>query len=327
MNSLLKSLCQCYGPSGHEEAVAQIIKEEAKPYADNIYTDTLGNLVVHKKGAGKKLMLAAHMDQIGMIVTHINKEGFLYFSNVGGVSPFSVIGKAITFKNGTRGIISAEPKIEKKDLKLSNMFIDIGANTKEEAQKLVSVGDVCVYYGESFEMGDLVCSKALDNRVGCFVMLEVLKKIKTSPYDLYFVFSVQEELGLRGAKTIAYAIEPAIGLSVDVTSTGDVPNCEQMDIKLGGGAAIKIKDASIIAHKKVKDWLIDNAKNNNIAYQLEVLLGGGTDGGAIHTTKGGVITGGVSIPTRYIHSSVECANKKDIDNTIELLVKALAISI
>ncbi len=135
MNSLLKKLCQCYSPSGHEDDIAQIIKQEASAFADSIYFDTLGNLVVHKKGIGKKLMLIAHMDQIGMIVTHINKEGFLYFSNVGGVSPFSLIGRAVIFKNGTRGVINAEPKVEKKDLKLSDMFIDIGASTKRAGTK------------------------------------------------------------------------------------------------------------------------------------------------------------------------------------------------
>ena len=162
--------------------MAQTIREEARAYADNIYTDTLGNLVVHKKGAGRKLMLASHMDQIGMTVTHINKEGFLYFSNVGGVNHFSLIGRAVVFENGTKGVINAEPKVEKKDLKITNMFIDLGVSTKEDAQSLVSVGDVCIFSGDTFEMGDLVCSKALDNRVGCFVLLEVLKKIKSNMF-------------------------------------------------------------------------------------------------------------------------------------------------
>ena len=218
-------------------------------------------------------------------------------------------------------------KIEKKDLKLASMFIDIGASNLEEAQQYVQVGDVCTFVSNTVEIGQTICSGALDNRIGCYVLIEVLKLLKQSPYDLYFVFTVQEELGLRGARPSAYAIAPDIGLSIDVAGVGDMPDSKATNCKLGGGAAIKIKDASILTHPSVRDWLIECAKVHHINYQLEVSTSGGTDGGAIHVSRGGAMTGGISIPARYIHSSCECVNRRDVENCIALLAHALSIEI
>lgn len=317
---LLNKLTQCYGPSGNEESIRRLIIEEIKDYADQINTDPLGNLIVRKKGSGKKLMLAAHMDEIGVIITYIDDNGFLRFSNIGGVSPFYALFQKVKFDNGTIGIIGYEEKIdEMKNLKLEKMFIDIGAATREEAEKTVNIGDAACFTGEFDSSLNKMSSKAMDDRVGCYILIETIKSIKEHQSDLYFVFTVQEELGLRGAKTSAFSIEPDYAIAVDVTNMGDIPGAKTMALKLGKGPAIKIKDNSIITHQYVRNLMIDTAKENDIPYQMEVLERGGTDSGAIHLTKGGIPSGVLSIPTRYIHSPREMVDVSDVKNAVLLM--------
>ena len=313
---LLKKLTQEYGPSGREDEIRELIKSECEKYADEIYTDALGNLIVHKKGGGKKLMLAAHMDEIGAAVTYIEKEGYLRFSAVGGLYNKDLNMRKVRFANGTIGVIGCDE--DNKERKIGKMYIDIGAETGEEAEKLVSVGDMCTFVGDYFEQGKNVISKALDNRAGCYILIEALKRIK-SENDMYFVFTVQEEVGLRGARTSAYGIMPDYALAIDVTDTGDTPENIKIATKLGGGACIKVMDRSVLCDSYVRSVLIELAKNNNIPYQLEVMTDGGTDAGAISLTGSGVKTGGISIPTRYIHSPAEMANKNDINACVDLL--------
>ncbi len=313
---LLRKLTNEFGPSGREDGIRELIKAECAQYADEIYTDALGNLTVHKKGSGKKIMLAAHMDEIGCAVTYIEKEGYLRFSAVGGLYNKDLNARRVKFSNGTVGIIGCDE--DNKDRKISKMYIDIGAKNREEAEKLVSVGDMCVFLGEFSEQGENVISKALDNRAGCYVLIEALKKAK-SDNDLYFVFTVQEEVGLRGAKTSAYGIMPDYALAIDVTDAGDTPENIKIATKLGGGACIKVMDRSVLCDSYVRSVLIELAKNNGISYQLEVMTDGGTDAGAISLTGAGVKTGGISIPTRYIHSPAEMANKSDINACVDLL--------
>ncbi len=317
---LLKKLIETASPSGRESAIAELIKEEVSPYVDEAYIDNLGNLIAHKKGTGKKIMFAAHMDEIGVIVTYIDDKGYLRFSDVGGLYAKYLAGKRVVFANGTEGVIGTEPENEKNSL--LKMYIDIGASSKEEAEKNVSVGDMAVFVGNYKEQGNVVISKTLDNKVGCYVLIETLKNVDSNN-DLYFVFTVQEEVGLRGARTAAFSIEPDFALAIDVTDTGDTPLNEKIAVKLGDGAAIKVMDYSIICDGSVRETLIELAKNNNISYQLEVMTDGGTDAGTIHFSKGGVKTGGISIPTRYIHSPSEMANINDIKAVIEL-TKAFA---
>lgn len=317
---LLKKLTQIYSPSGNEERVRNFIAEQTEKYADEIYTDMLGNLVVRKKGTGPKMMLCAHMDEIGVIVTYIEDNGFLRFAPVGGVGAFCSLYQTVEFENGTRGVIGYEEKIDlKTELSPGKMYIDIGASSAEEAAKKVSIGDSAVFCGEFFENGNKVCSKAMDDRVGVYVLLNVLKEVENSENDLYFVFSVQEELGLRGAKAAANAIEPDVALAIDVTDTGDTPNCNKMAVKLGCGPCIKYMDNSIITHKKVNDALKLSASKLEIAVQNEVLTFGGTDAGAIHTAGSGAMTGAVSIPTRYIHTPHECVDMGDVKSAIKLI--------
>lgn len=315
---MLKNLTQGFGPSGREEEIRDIIKGYVKDYADEITDDAMGNLIVRKKGTGKKIMLAAHMDEIGVIVTFIDDNGFLRFSAVGGLNSKELLYSKVSFKNGVIGVIGTEK--ENKDKLIPKMYIDIGAKNKEEAKKLVSIGDMATFVGDFYKTGDAVISKAIDNRVGCYVLIEALKKAE-SDNDLYFVFTTQEEVGLRGAKTSAYAINPDYAVAVDVTDTGDTPNCEEMAVKMGAGVAVKVMDRSVLCDSTVRTNLIESAKKAGVPYQLEVMTDGGTDAGAISGTRSGVKTGGLSIPTRYIHSPSEMASVDDIEGSIKTLLE------
>lgn len=309
-----------FGPSGNEDNIRNIIIDKIKPYTDSINIDKLGNIIATKKGPGEKLMLAAHMDQVGVIITNADEKGFLRFSNVGGVSPFTLIGERVVFADGIIGVFGMEKVDNIKELKLSKMFIDIGASSREEALEKVSLGDMGVYYRECNFSEDHVISKALDNRAGCAVLIKVLERLKAPKYNTYFVFTVQEEVGLRGAKTSAFGIEPDLAIAVDVTLTGDTPESPKMAVELGKGPAIKVKDNSVICHPEIKNGLIEAAKQKNIPYQMEVLEFGGTDTGAIYLTRSGVPSGALSIPTRYIHTPSEMASLKDMELSVELLL-------
>ncbi|WZL72419.1 M42 family metallopeptidase [Clostridiaceae bacterium 35-E11] len=321
--ALLKKLLETYGPSGNEEKIRELIHQEIKDYVDEIKVDKMGNLIAIKKGTSKKVMVAAHMDEIGIIVTGIDENGFLRFANVGGVSPFISLGQRIMFRDGTLGVVGMEHLENMKDLKLNKMYIDIGAKTKEEAMKNVSLGDVGCFYQSFAPANENLVSKALDDRIGCFIAIETLKQMKNTSNEIYFVFTVQEELGTRGAKTAAFGLNPDLGIAVDVTATGDTPKSKPMAVKLGEGPAIKIKDNSLLSHPAVKQLMIETAKENQIPYQLEVLEFGGTDSGAIHLTREGIPAGVLSIPCRYIHSPSETVSKNDVENAIVLLTKIL----
>lgn len=315
---MLKNLTQGFGPSGREDEIREIIKGYVKDYADEISEDVMGNLIVRKRGTGKKIMLAAHLDEIGVVITFIDDNGFLRFSSVGGLNSKELLYSKVKFKNGVIGTIGTEK--DNKDKLIPKMYIDIGAKDKKEAEKLVSIGDMATFLGEFYQREDVVISKALDNRAGCYVLIETLKSAQ-SENDLYFVFTSQEEVGLRGAKTSAYSIDPDLALAVDVTDTGDTPNCEEMAVKLGGGAAVKVMDRSVLCDRNVRINLIESAKRAGVSYQLEVMTDGGTDAGAISGTKAGVKTGGLSIPTRYIHSPSEMVSKKDMEGAVKILLE------
>jgi len=319
----LEKLTQSFSPSGREEEICDIIFEEIKDYADSVYKDTLGNLIVRKEGNGKKIMFSAHTDEIGIMITYIDDKGFLRFSPIGWVDPFYALYQRVKFQSGITGVISYEEKTDAiKDIKMKNLFIDIGAKDKEEAQKMVAIGDTAQFVGDFVINGDRVMSKTLDNRAGVYVLTEAIKKIKSNN-DLYFVFTSQEEVGLRGAKTSTFDIFPDFAIAVDVTDTGDTPECNYMAVSLGDGPCIKIKDQSVICDRELVQRIKSVATNNSIPYQLEVLEHGGTDAGAMHITRSGVKTGAISIPTRYIHSTCETCDINDIKNAI-LLVEKIA---
>lgn len=317
---LLNKLTQISGVSANEDKISQLIINEIKDYCDEYYTDNLGNLIVHKNGDGKKVLISAHMDEIGLMANYIDDKGFVRFASVGGVDVYTALYQRVVFSNGVEGCVCHESKTDlKKDLKFTNMYIDIGASSKSEAEAKILMGDVAVFKGDFSVIGSKVVSKALDNRLGVYALIETIKKISSNTLDLYFLFSVQEEIGLKGAMAASYSIKPDIAISVDVTDTGDTPGCETMDIKLGDGVAIKIMDKSVITHKGLRDFLTRTAKDNSIAHQFEILSFGGTDAGAMQTAGSGAVTGALSIPVRYIHTPCETASVSDIEACIKLL--------
>ena len=321
LTEILEALNQTHGPSGNEGGVRAKIEELARPYADEIMADTLGSLIVHKKGPGPRVMLCAHMDSIGFIVTHIEKEGFLRVGRLGGIAPKEAAYASVRFKNGVRGVFVPEEKADFGKLKLDECFIDIGAENEAEAKKLVQVGDTCVYDAPLRVQSGRVTGPYLDDRMACAVLLRALERIKPPACDLYLVFTVQEEVGLRGARTAAWWAEPEVGLAVDVTDVDDTPGSERCGTtRLGGGAGIKVMDSSVICHPQVVARLEELAKAEGIPVQRDILRAGGTDAGAIHTARFGVKTGGISIPCRYIHTPAETADLEDIRACVALTV-------
>lgn len=328
--TLQKQLVAAAMPSGFESGVGALLAELAAPYADEVMTDALGNVICHKKGEGKRIMLAAHMDLIGFMVTYIDEKGYLRFEPIGGHTPAFLHRTPIRFKNGTKGVVMCEKWAEESKKKLSdvrtaNFYIDIGANSYENAASMVSIGDVCVFDGETYSQNGMVMTPYADDLVACTVLLRVMEQLKQSPYDLYFVFTVQEEVGLRGAGTSAHRIAPEMGIAVDVCGTGDVPSSTAyFDVKLGRGATVKIKDGSLLCNPQVISFLRDAAERAGVTYQDEVMLSGGTDAGAIQRTLGGILAGGVSIPTRNIHSPREIYSLSDVDGAVSILTEALS---
>lgn len=311
-------------PSGFESPCAQAIAELAGPYCDEVKIDTLGNVICHKKGPGKRLMMAAHMDVIGLIITHIDKKGFLRFGALGGFVPYRLIGARMKLENGMGGSVWCDEKAmeEKKleDITLNDLYLDIGAESEESARKLVQVGDVAMYEGEPQQVGQMLLAPYCDDLIACAALLSAMSQVEKSENDLYFVFTVQEEVGLRGAATAAYAIDPDFGVCMDVTRTGDNPSEKaKMVVKLGAGPTIKIKDVSLLCNPQVIAHLREAAKEGDVPDQDEVLTAGGTDSAAIQKTRGGVLSGCISIPCRYIHSQNEMVSLKDVEQSARLM--------
>ncbi len=319
MQETLKKVTQVFGVSGNEEDIREVITDEIRKYVDDIKVDAMGNLIAVKRGKKKKIMLAAHMDEIGVIATFIDDNGFIRFSNLGGVSPYTSLGQKVKFRNGTIGNVNAEEKLEDyKNLKLGKMYIDIGCSKREETEKLVRVGDTACFMGDFLVQGGCAISKAMDDRSGCAVLIELIKTLPKTDNEVYFVFTTQEELGLRGAKTAAFGTMPDCAIGIDVTLTGDTPESNKRDVKLGGGPAIKVKDSAYIAHPAIRRSLEELAAANGIPYTLELLDRGGSDPGAIQTTGMGVPCGGISIPCRSVHSPAEMVSLDDLENCVKL---------
>lgn len=308
--SLLNRLTQVFGPSGNETEVANLIIKEVDGIVTTVQTDPLGNLIIRKPGTGKKIMIACHMDEVGIIVTHIDIRGYLYFTVVGGLKFSELNNKRVMFRNRHIGIVSQELRRTEEGKQYTKYFIDIGVTSNEEARNIVKEGDMAIFVGDFHETDTHIISKALDNRLGCFIVLQVLRKIQ-SKNDIYFAFTAQEEVGARGAKTAAFQIEPDIALVIDTTISYDKPK-EENQISLNKGVAIKAMDRSIIVSPKIKNWMVDIAIHKNIPFQWEILSLGDTDLGPIHLTKNGIPAGGLDIPVRYLHTANEMVSKNDI---------------
>lgn len=321
---LLTALHGCFGPSGQEGQTADKLAELARPLADEISTDTLGNLIVHKGGPGPRILLSAHMDTIGLMVTHIEEGGFLRVGRIGGVDPREALGAPVRFRGGVRGVICEDDGLEDTKREMGHLYLDIGAKDGQEAKGWVQVGDVAVYDTALYQSGRAVMGPYLDNRLSCAVALKALELSQSGNNDLYVVFSVQEEVGTRGAGPAAFAIDPEYALVADVTIADDLPGSKHTcSSKCGGGAAIKVMDRSVICHPQVVERLKALAQEKGIAYQLDVMSDGGTDGGPIHKSRAGVLTGGVSVPCRYTHCPQEVAWLSDAEDCARLLAAFL----
>ena len=325
MLALIKKMVETPGPSGQEQLIRAAILEEIQGSADEIRTDAMGNLIARKGSKqpnGLRIMISAHMDEIGLMVTHVDEDGFVRFISIGGVSPLTCIGGRVIFMNGQRGVIGCE-RLEPNALPtLEKLFIDVGATSREDCP--VKVGDVCGFERPFLDLGKHLVAKSMDNRISVVVAIEALRALKASPHEVYFVFSVQEEVGLRGSATAAYGLDPDVGLAVDVTRTGDTPRTTKMEVALDKGPAVKVRDSSFIADPRVVDWMAATAKAANIPYQMEVLEAGGTDGRSIQLARAGVPAGCLSIPCRYIHTPSEMVSRMDVENAIRLLVELLS---
>ena len=320
MMHTLAELTSAYGPSGMEKGVAGVIEKIAASYCDEVSYDTMGNLICRRKGNGPRVMFAAHMDSIGLVATHIDEKGFVHVGAIGGVSPLKVLHTPVRFQNGAHGLIGADEGAELAKLKMSDLFIDVGAASREEAERLVRVGDTAVYDTRLAEAGGRAISPYMDDRVSCLVLLMAMEKISQTDNDLYFVFTTQEEVGLRGAKTSAWSVDPDYAIAVDVTPADDQPGSKHLvSSVLGGGAAVKVMDSSVICHPQMVEKLMALAAEHGIKAQRDVIRAGGTDAGAIHLTRSGVYTGGISVPCRYIHSPLEMVDKGDVKACAELV--------
>lgn len=317
---LVKTLTAAFGPSGCEGDVADVIEGLARHYVDEITRDTLGNLICHKKGSGPKVLFAAHMDSVGLIVTHIEQDGFLRFGRLGGVRPAGVLYAPVRFRNGVCGTIAANADAEPAKLKLDDLYIDIGASDEAGARAKADVGDAAAFDFPVRDLGDKLLSPYLDDRAGCAVLLLAMEQLGPTENDLYFAFTVQEEVGTRGAVTAAYAIDPDYAIAVDVTSAGGLPGSTHMDsTRQGRGAGIKVMDHSVICHPRVVEKLKALAEEKKIPFQMDVTARGGTDAGAIHKSRGGVCSGVLSIPSCYTHTPTELICKKDALACAELV--------
>ncbi|HNX15331.1 MAG TPA: M20/M25/M40 family metallo-hydrolase [Oscillospiraceae bacterium] len=321
---LLKELTQRFGVSGVETGVAEFIKKTAAPYVDEFIEGGLGSVIAVKKGSSKtpkKIMPSAHMDEIGFCVMSFTSGGMVRIRAVGGIPIPLTIGQRIRFANGVIGAVSADCAYDDVKGNFTKLYADIGAKDKEDAEKLLSVGDFACYDAPYTEMANnRVCTKALDNRIGCYILLECMKKYQNPVDDIYYVFSSQEEVGLRGARTAAQLIDPDEGIAVDIGGCFDTPeSAGKGNPVLGGGAAIKVMDMSVICDQGIVKKMKDIAAEKNIKVQLEVLAGGGTDAGAINQVGEGKKTGGISIPTRYGHGPISMVDLNDVQNCIDLL--------
>lgn len=319
MMKTLTRLVEAFGPSGCERDISQVIEELAAPYADEISRDVMGNLICRRKGSGPRVMFSAHMDSIGLVATHIDEKGFVHVGPLGGVSAARALYTPLRFRNGTKGLLCAAADADLGKLKAADLMVDIGAADEEEAQKLVQVGDIAVYDTPTRTAGSRVISPYLDNRIGCLVLLAAMERLGETDNDLYFVFSSQEEVGTRGAKTAAWSVDPDYGVAVDVCGTDDVPGANhQVSALCGKGAAVNVMDHSVICHPEVVARLEALAQEQGIAVQRSVSRRGGTDAGPIHQTRAGVYTGGISIPCRYIHTPTEMADWSDVEACVGL---------
>ncbi|KYD10817.1 M42 family metallopeptidase [Heyndrickxia sporothermodurans] len=339
--TMLKDLTDAKGIAGNEKEARDVMKKYIEPFSDEITADGLGSLIAKKVGDenGPKIMVAGHLDEVGFMVTQVDDKGFLRFQTVGGWWSQVMLAQRVTIvtrKGDLTGVIGSKPphvlspEARKKPYEIKDMFIDIGASSKEEALEWgVLPGDMVVPYFEFTVMNNekMLLAKAWDNRIGCAIAIDVLKNLKNEkhPNIVYGVGNVQEEVGLRGAKTAAMKIKPDIGFGVDVGIAGDTPGITEKEAlsKMGEGPQIILYDASMVSHKGLRDLVVGVAEELSIPYQFDAIPGGGTDAGSIHLTANGVPSLAITIATRYIHSHAAMLHRDDYENTVKLITEVI----
>ncbi len=325
MKDLVKKLVEAWGPSGYEHHVRALIQEEVAGLADEIRVDPLGNLICRVGSGGRKIMVSAHMDEIGVMTTFAEPEsGYLRFASIGGLLNTTLAGNRVRFEDGTIGVIAVHDQFGESRTSvpdLNNFYIDVssGSDTPD-----IQPGSPAGLWRELEVRGTRLIAKSMDDRIGCVVGIEAMRQLnKETANECYFVFSVQEEVGLRGARTAAQGINPDIGIALDVTSTGDQIKNEKMAVRLGGGAAIKVHDPGLVVPPTIRDWMVARAEADNIPYQLELLTLGTTDAAAIQLAGTGVPSGCISIPCRYVHTTSETVDINDVQACADLLAGLL----
>jgi len=326
MKALIKKLVETAGPCGYEGPVRELVKTEIASLVDDLRIDALGNLIARKgekSQDGLRILLTAHMDETGLMVSHVDEHGFARFTMLGQIPQHPLIGARVRFLNGACGVIGGERLENGEKLhSLEQVFIDTGA--KNRAESPVRIGDVAVFDQPFLDLGKRMLAKALDNRAGVAALIEVIRKLRVSPHEITFAFTTQEEPGERGASVAAYRIDPQLALSIDASPSGDTPKARSTEISLGKGPAIKVRDTGMIANPGVVRWMIETADNAKIAYQLEIREGGTSEARAVQISRGGVPTGCVSIPCRYDHTPSEMIDLSDVQNSVKLVTELIS---
>lgn len=327
MNELINKLAAASGPSGSETHVREILSELIQPYVDELHVDVLGNLTGFKKGTvaeGKTVLLEAHMDEPGVMAIHVEENGFVRIVSIGDIHPVGLIGERIRFINRVWGVVGVEAGKSIKDVTFADLFVDIGAESKKEAERRIPIGTAGVIDKGTFELGDhRMAGKSLSSRVGCAVIVDVLTRIEELKHNLQVVFSVQKEPGSRGIKPAAFQTEADLALVVGTAKAGDMPKAERSNLLLGQGPGIKIMDKGIIVPPFIKDLLIETAEEQKLPYQLEVSPDLASDAGAILLSRDGIPTGAVSVPVRYLSTPSQVVDLRDMKHTSDLVMETL----
>ncbi len=326
--ALVKKLSEAYGPSGSEEAVRDLVRDEIKGFVDQVRVDALGNLIAQRRGSGshrQKILLSAHLDEISLMITFLDARGFARFGMLGAVKPLTLLGARVQFESGAIGVIGREEKnAARTEIDPEALFIDVGASSAENAS--VRVGEAVCFAREFVDAGAFLVGKALNDRAGCAVLIETLRQLKKSPYDLFFVFTAQHQVGARGAGAAAYALQPDLAFVIDAAAAHDLPGAPTNGIALGKGPAIKFQDEGALTNSKARQMLLNAARDARVPHQLDVTPRANGDTLPIQAAREGVPTGALAIPMRYLNTPSEMIQHDDAQNAIKLLLALISKS-
>jgi putative aminopeptidase FrvX len=329
VKALIARLADAYGPSGKEEGLRQIVRSELKGLSDYISEDPLGNLhavLKQKSRAGRKIMISAPLDEVGLMVSHVDERGFARFAALGEVDLSQCLGARVRFADGRLGVIGREARLrEPAARQWGELFIDVGASGHDD--RPLQVGDTAVFASPVTEAGSALLGKALAERTGVAILIETLRRLKRTPHEIQFVFTVQEEVGQRGSRTAAFSLEPEIALSLGPTACGDVPGVARFAVGLGKGPAIKVRDQSLLSDPRVVHWMVQRAEEARLPHQLEVSEVGATGAAEIQRSRLGVIAGALGVPCRYLRGPAEMVDLADAENAVKLLIQLLTLPV